>query len=105
VEGFALFLGLLLVATGVMWGEAALAGRPKLRRYVQERGYMLRKARWRPTPWKRQAVFDVTLERDGQVFQGLGYVGGFWTGPVWSSRVEFDWGNGSLEDSLPSDHH
>jgi hypothetical protein len=84
-----LILGLVLAAVLVAWAEA-LFGRYKLRRFLERRGYVLLKARWRgPFVSLRQAQFNITLERDKEVFRGRAYVGGMSTGPVFSSTVRF----------------
>jgi hypothetical protein len=90
-------LGSVVAGTGLLWGEAVLFGRPKLRRFVEARGYTIARARWIPIIWSRRAAFNVTLERGGQVIQCRALVGGAWWGPLLSSRVSFD-----LDDGLPS---
>jgi hypothetical protein len=98
-----LVLVLVLAASAVAWFEARI-GRYKLRRFVEKRGYVLRKARWRgPFISMRQVQFNVELEREGQMTAGRAYVGGLWTGPVFSTSVTFDLGQGDAKKDLP-DH-
>jgi hypothetical protein len=98
VEGFAVLLGCVLVGTGLLWGEAALFGRPKLQRYVEQRGFVLSRARWLPFFWTQEAAFKVKLEHGEQLRTGRAYCGGFWRGPAFSSRIEFDRDNERLSD-------
>jgi hypothetical protein len=97
VKDLAIALCATLVGIGFMWAEAALCARPMLRRFVEARGYTLRKARWLPLNWWREVEFSVTLERGEDVLQGHAYVGGRWLGPLLSSRVTFD-----LDEGAPS---
>jgi hypothetical protein len=93
-----LALALVLASGTIAWLES-LVGRRTLRRFVEKRGYVLRKARWRgPFISMRQAQFNIELERDNRMVKGRAYVGGPFTGPVFSTRVEFDLDNGPVSE-------
>jgi hypothetical protein len=94
-----LALAFVLAGLSAAWAES-LVGRYRLRRFVEERGYVLRKARWRGPILLRQAAFNIELERDNQVVTGRAYVGGMWTGPVFSARITFDFDDTEGSESL-----
>lgn len=94
MEGLTIFLCCIAVGMGLSWGEAAFLGRPKLRADVEARGYKLTSARWLPLIWSHKAAFRITLEREGQSWRGRAFVGSAWFGPVRSSKVVFDSGDG-----------
>ena len=48
-------------------------------------------ADWRGPMALRQAQYRIQVEKDGQVFSGRAYLGGWFTGPIWSSKVQFQW--------------
>jgi hypothetical protein len=99
VDLFAAVCG-AVAGAGVLWVEA-IFGRYKLRRYVEARGYRLNTARWRgPLLGLRQAQYRVTVERDGRSTAGRAYLGGWFTGPVWSSKIEFDWDGGATSSDI-----
>ena len=82
----------------LFWLESRL-GLWKLKRDLKKQGWRLISARWRMNLWpERRVPFVVEVERecDGRHGTGMAYVGGPWTGPMWSSRVEYEWDDGSL---------
>ena len=89
----------LAVNLVIGWLENALVGRPKLRRFADRQGLTLLTAKWRPMVVIRTAMYDVTVQQaDGHRLRGRAYVGGPWTGPVWSSQIEL-----KLHDMTPAD--
>lgn len=83
-------VGIVAASVFLAWVEA-IFGRFNLRRYLRARGYTLVKARWRGPTAGRQAQYRIEVQRDGHAYTGRAYLGGPWTGPFWSSKVEFDW--------------
>jgi hypothetical protein len=84
------WVALVAMAAAVYWLEA-IYGRRRLRRFVAQQGWVLRTASWRPLIPFRQVRFHVEVEQEGQLRRGTARLGGLWTGPVFSSRIEFDW--------------
>jgi hypothetical protein len=93
-------LGFLIFAVAFAWLQGRVYGRSRLQRSVEERCYTLQRIRWLPRIWTRIATFKVIVERDGQVRAGRAYVGTAFRGPVWSSRIEFAWEDGSPRAGL-----
>ncbi len=86
-----LLLSLPLVAlAGGQWLDAVV-GRRRLKRYSVACGYVVLRARWVFPNVVRQVQLKVTLVRGGVPITGTAYLGGFWTGPTWSRRIEFEW--------------
>ena len=83
------FLALGGLSFAMHWLEA-MYGRARLRRYLARNGWTLRSLRWRPTWPLRQVRFHVEVERDGDRRSGTALLGGDWSGPVWSRRIEFE---------------
>jgi hypothetical protein len=91
------FAFIIPIAFVLMWLESLL-GRWKLRRDLAAQGWELVRARWRPIVFSRTARFRIEAERDDRRELGRAYVGGQWTGPVWSSQVDYEWDR----DELPT---
>ena len=83
-------LVLIAVAVAIYWLEAVYA-RGCLRRHLDDKGLVLRKARWRPLLPLRQVRFVVEAEHHGHPVKGEARLGGYWTGPVFSRRIELRW--------------
>lgn len=83
-------MALVLAALLVYWLEA-MFGRWRLRRYLLAQGTVLTVARWQPSIPFRNARFAIEATNDGHPLQGIAVVGGPWTGPVFSRRLEVNW--------------
>ena len=81
---------LVVLTFGAYWLEA-IYGRRQLRRFAADERWVVQTMRWRPLIPFRQVRFKLEVERDGQLRRGEARLGGLWTGPVWSRRIEFHW--------------
>src|SRR3954471_15711131 len=79
-----------VVAAALIHFAEGFIARWRIRRYLEQRGFTLLAANWRP-PRMRQNRYAIVVEYDGREWAGTAFVGGPWTGSVWSRRIEFEW--------------
>ena len=95
-----LFVAIASLAV-VAYSLEATYGRSVLKHHLRDEGWTLTRARWRPSIPLRRVRFDIEAVNGSRRAMGTAYLGGDFTGPVLSRRVEIEWHDESRSAPAP----